>query len=93
VELIAMIEAALDSHYGSLDPDLPLLTRARHQSALMKAAQELASFRSLWTENQVPMSIAAVHLRSAVNELETLVGVVDIDDVLGRVFSTFCVGK
>jgi tRNA modification GTPase len=59
----------------------------------MKAAQELASFRSLWTENQVPMSIAAVHLRSAVHELETLVGVVDVDDVLGRVFSTFCVGK
>jgi tRNA modification GTPase len=93
VELIAMIEAALDSSYGSLDPDLPLLTRARHQSALTKAAQELASFRLLWDENSVPMSIAAVHLRSAVHELETLVGVVDVDDVLARVFSTFCVGK
>jgi tRNA modification GTPase len=93
VELIAIIEAALDSSYGSLDPDLPLLTRARHQSALTKAAQELASVRLLWTENKVPMSIAAVHLRSAVHELETLVGAVDIDDVLARVFSTFCVGK
>ena len=93
VELIAMVEAALDLSYGSLDPDLPLLTRARHQSALTKAAQELASFRSLWAENKVPMSIAAVHLRSAVHELETLVGAVDVDDVLARVFSTFCVGK
>lgn len=93
VELIATIEAALDAHYGSLDPDLPLLTRARHQSALTKAAQELASFRSLWAESQVPMSIAAVHLRSAVHELETLVGAVDVDDVLARVFSAFCVGK
>jgi tRNA modification GTPase len=93
VELIAIVEAALDSSYGSLDPDLPLLTRARHQSALTTAAQELVSFRSLWAENMVPMSIAAVHLRSAVHELEMLVGVVDVDDVLARVFSTFCVGK
>ena len=93
VELVAMIERTLDSHYGSLDPDLPLLTKARHQSALMKAAQELALFRTNWSGDQVPVSIAAVHIRSAVHELETLVGAVDVDDVLARVFSTFCVGK
>ena len=93
VELVARIERELDSHYGSLDPDLPLLTKARHQSALMKAAQELALFRTNWSGDQVPVSIAAVHIRSAVHELETLVGAVDVDDVLSRVFSTFCVGK
>ena len=93
VELIAMIENTLDSTYGSLDPDLPLLTRARHQSALLNAAQELNSFRTLWMENQVPISVGAVHLRAAVHELETLVGAVDVEDVLAGVFSTFCVGK
>ena len=93
VELVARIERELDSYYGSLDPDLPLLTKARHQSALMKAAQELALFRTNWSGDQVPVSIAAVHIRSAVHELETLVGAVDVDDVLSRVFSTFCVGK
>jgi tRNA modification GTPase len=93
VELVAMIERALDTHYGSLDPDLPLLTKARHQSVLMKAAHELALFRTEWLAGEVPVSIAAVHIRSAVHELETLVGAVDVDDVLARVFSTFCVGK
>lgn len=93
VELVAMIERELDSHYGSLDPDLPLLTKARHQSALTKAAQELSLFREEWSAEQVPVSIAAVHIRSAVHELETLVGAVDVDDVLARVFSSFCVGK
>jgi tRNA modification GTPase len=39
------------------------------------------------------MSVAAVHLRSAASALETLVGSVDVEDVLARVFSTFCVGK
>jgi tRNA modification GTPase len=39
------------------------------------------------------MSVAAVHLRAAVFALETLVGAVDVEDVLSKVFSTFCVGK
>ncbi len=93
IELLERIELELDASYGSLDPDLPLLTRARHQSALNGAAKELAAFRELRATNSVPVSIAAVHLRAAVHELETLVGAVDVEDVLARVFSTFCVGK
>ena len=93
VELLAAIERSLDAHYGSLDPDLPLLTRARHQSALAQAARELAAFRESRTSDTVPVSIAAVHLRAAVHALETLVGAVDVEDVLARVFATFCVGK
>ena len=92
-DLVEAIERILDASYGSLDPDLPLLTRSRHQSALNEAARELAAFRDLRVTNTAPVSIAAVHLRSAVHALETLVGAVDIDDVLARVFSTFCVGK
>jgi tRNA U34 5-carboxymethylaminomethyl modifying GTPase MnmE/TrmE len=34
-----------------------------------------------------------VHLHSARGFLEELVGALDIEDVLDRVFSTFCVGK
>lgn len=92
-DLVASIERSLDAHYGSLDPDLPLLTRARHQSALTEAARELEAFRQLRAAGDVPVSIAAVHLRSAVHALEALVGAVDVEDVLSRVFSTFCVGK
>jgi tRNA modification GTPase len=92
-ELLTSIERSLDANYGSLDPDLPLLTRARHQAVLTEAARELESFRELRTNGSVPVSIAAVHLRSAVHALETLVGAVDVEDVLSRVFSTFCVGK
>jgi tRNA U34 5-carboxymethylaminomethyl modifying GTPase MnmE/TrmE len=41
----------------------------------------------------VPSVVAAVHLREAAHHLTELIGSVDIEDVLGRVFSTFCVGK
>lgn len=92
-ELLGSIEHCLDTHYGSLDPDIPLLTRARHQSALTQAARELEAFRELRSAGIVPTSVAAVHLRSAVHELETLIGALDVEDVLTRVFSTFCVGK
>jgi tRNA modification GTPase len=92
-ELLGSIELCLDTHYGSLDPDLPLLTRARHQSALTQAARELEAFSALRVTGTVPTSVAAVHLRSAVHELETLIGALDVEDVLTRVFSTFCVGK
>ena len=93
VDLLGSIEQTLDATYGSLDPDLPLLTRARHQSALNEAAAELAAFQELRATNALPMSVAAIHLRSAVHALESLVGVVDVEDVLSKVFSTFCVGK
>jgi tRNA modification GTPase len=34
-----------------------------------------------------------VHLRTAISGLEELIGTMDVDDVLDRVFSSFCVGK
>jgi tRNA modification GTPase len=34
-----------------------------------------------------------VHLRAATHALEALIGAVDVEDVLDRVFSSFCVGK
>ena len=37
--------------------------------------------------------LAAHHVRLATLALDELVGVVDIEDVLDRVFASFCVGK
>jgi tRNA modification GTPase len=37
--------------------------------------------------------VAASHLRGAAGALTELIGVVDVEDVLGRVFAEFCVGK
>jgi tRNA modification GTPase len=32
-------------------------------------------------------------LRAALDELGSITGVVSPDDILGRIFSTFCIGK
>jgi len=39
------------------------------------------------------MTIAAVHLRTATAALDDLIGAVDVEDVLTKLFSTFCGGK
>lgn len=70
----------------------PVVTRARHRTALERALAELEAF---WSARQagVDAAAAATHLRAAVGALDDLIGVVTPDDVLDRVFATFCVGK
>jgi tRNA modification GTPase len=73
--------------------DAPLLTHTRHRIAVQQARDEVAAFRTAWSEADLPAPVAAVHLRAAVHALEELIGAVDVEEVLGRVFSSFCVGK
>ena len=70
----------------------PVVTRARHRVALERALEELEAF---WAarEGGVDAAAAATHLRAAVGTLDDLIGVVTPDDVLDRVFASFCVGK
>ena len=92
-DLLRAINEILDARHGEVVPDLPILTRARHRKALHIALLELEQFRSGWREERLPATIIAVHLRTAIHALEELIGAVEIEDVLDRVFSSFCVGK
>jgi tRNA modification GTPase len=92
-ELLVRVEEIIDAHCGPHSADLPILTRSRHKQALATARAEIAQFQVAWDEDELPATVAAVHLRTAVGMLEELVGAVDVEDVLARVFSSFCVGK
>lgn len=91
--LLAAVNECIDERYGAISPDMPVLTRARHRAALEAGLSEIEHFRAAWTAKKLPVTVAAVHLRTAVHALEELIGTVDVDDVLDRVFSSFCVGK
>jgi tRNA modification GTPase len=91
--LLARVEAIVDEHCGPRSPDLPVLTRARHKQAVHTARSEIAEFHSTWAGRKLPATVAGVHLRTAIASLEELVGAIDVEDVLDRVFSSFCVGK
>jgi tRNA modification GTPase len=92
-ELLEAIDGVLLETHGEIVPDLPILTRARHRSALTVACSEIEQFLNAWTEENLPATIASVHLRTAVSTLEELIGTVEVEDVFDRVFSSFCVGK
>lgn len=70
----------------------PVLTRARHARALGEARTHVRRFVDARAAG-VPPELAATHLRAAAGALEELVGALTPDDVLGQVFSSFCVGK
>jgi tRNA modification GTPase len=91
--LLDAINNAIASRYGEAAPDIPMLTKARHQQALATALAEIRQFQQAWREEKLPAPVASVHLRGAVYVLEELIGAVDVEDVLDRVFSSFCVGK
>jgi tRNA modification GTPase len=92
-ELLARIDGELSKLYGAGDGDTPVVTRSRHRAILAAARAELTAFREGWLAGVLPATVAAVHLRAAVHSLEELIGSVDVEDVLDRVFSSFCVGK
>lgn len=91
--LLLAINNAIASKYGGAVADIPMLTKARHQQTLAMALNEIRLFQNAWREEKLPAPVASVHLRAAVYVLEELIGTVDVEDVLDRVFSSFCVGK
>lgn len=92
-DLAEAISSLLSTRFRGAAEEAPLLTRDRHREAVSAARAEMVAFRRAWAENNVPSVVAAVHLREAAHHLTELIGSVDVEDVLGRVFSTFCVGK
>ena len=91
--LLEAIDGILDERIDAPPADTPLLTRAHHERAVRRAHDELTAFRRAWSEEGIPASVAAVHLREGAAALESLIGSIDVEDVLGRVFERFCVGK
>jgi tRNA modification GTPase len=70
-----------------------LITRERHRLGLATALDELRAFRTAWGAGALPATVAAIHLFAAREALSDLIGVVEVDDVLDRVFRDFCIGK
>jgi tRNA modification GTPase len=91
--LLASIEECLEDTLGAVPTDRPVLTRTRHRLALEVAQDELRLFAEAWVNRTLPPVVAAVHVRSASHALDELIGSVDVDDILEKVFMTFCIGK
>jgi tRNA modification GTPase len=88
-ELIARLEAEAASLMGQGDA---VITRERHRKALGRAHEGLARARAM-LERRGPLELAAEEARLAARAIGEITGRVDVEDMLDRLFSSFCIGK
>jgi len=77
---------------GDLGTEGEFITNLRHQQLLKDSLQALAKARQA-AELLVPHEMLLLDLYEALRPLDDITGATYSDDVLGIIFSTFCVGK
>ncbi|MFG1393573.1 tRNA uridine-5-carboxymethylaminomethyl(34) synthesis GTPase MnmE [Xanthobacter agilis] len=86
-ELLRVVGGLLDELVGG---EPALITRERQRRALDLA---LGYLRAVVENEGISGELRAEELRLAARALDRIVGRIDVEDVLDRVFSTFCIGK
>jgi tRNA modification GTPase len=89
-ELRTAILRALQAE-GAL-ADSGALNNLRQQEAVTTTLQALATAQAANT-NGLPHELVLLDLHAALRALDSLTGATTTDDILGRIFSTFCIGK
>ncbi len=84
--LLAAMEHRIAQGFGV--GEAPILTRARHRQALAACVQALQRF-----QHADLVELAAEDLRAAAQQVGSIAGRVDVDDILDVVFGEFCIGK
>jgi tRNA modification GTPase len=83
----SMLEERIVDALAGAEP--PAATRLRHQELLSEAADRLR--HALMQDER--LELAAEDVRLAARALDRITGRIDPEQVLGRIFSTFCIGK
>ena len=69
-----------------------LMSSERQEGLLRVCGEGLEACLVALTE-EAPAEIVSYELRGAVSSLEAILGRIDVEDVLGEIFSSFCIGK
>ena len=68
-----------------------LITRERHRIKLIECLKEIDKF--IKKDQKKDIELAAEDLRMATRHLGSIVGKVDVEEILGSIFKDFCIGK
>ncbi len=88
-KLINMIKAKLNKKFTSKNS--VLITRERHRVKLNDCLKEIDKF--LKKDQNKDLELAAEDLRMATRHLGSIVGKIDVEEILGSIFKDFCIGK
>ncbi len=86
------LRAAIAARLGLVEAEGELLVLARHKEALEAAARLLAEAATLAADGR-DAELVASRTREALVALGAITGETATEDLLDRIFSTFCVGK
>ena len=93
--LEALVSAILSKVTGRSDgepaPDGAAIN-ARHQECLQRAASALATTIAMLDAGESP-ELIAVELRASLSAVGEVVGEAGTEEILGKIFSSFCIGK
>ncbi len=88
-KLIDLIKVKLSKKFTSNNSIL--ITRERHRVKLNDCLNEIDKF--LKKDQNKDLELAAEDLRMATRHLGSIVGKVDVEEILGSIFKDFCIGK
>ena len=77
---------------GLASPESGGITSIRHASLLMESVEALQNARRA-VEFQIPHEMLLLDLYAALRPIDAVTGATTADDILNRIFSTFCIGK
>ena len=87
-ELVTHISAVLGKRAASVG----IAMRERHRLAMLGSLGYLQS-AMIAMNNAGFDDLIAEDIRTAIRSIDSLVGRIDVEDVLGEIFSSFCIGK
>lgn len=87
--LIEVVTSRLSERAASIG----VATRERHRIAMLRAVDALIEAERLVRVGEDMTDLAAEELRTAVRALDSLVGRVDVENILDEIFASFCLGK
>lgn len=88
-ELVSRIGVVLENRAGTHG----MMNRERHRVAMVTATASLNDAALMLGDLGETPDVISEHIRIAIRSLEALVGRIDVDHVLGEIFSSFCIGK
>lgn len=89
-DLKSWMEAAVIGNFDLQNETI--VSNVRHHDALTKTLTSLQKAKSGLVEN-VTSDFVAMDIRQAMYDLGTITGDISTDDLLGNIFSKFCIGK
>ncbi|MEM9854534.1 MAG: GTPase, partial [Pseudomonadota bacterium] len=91
-EGLADLQRRLKDKVSDMTSGAGLVASLRQQELLLGAvaAVQTAQFAN---ESGGQLELVAHHIRSCLTKLEQVIGRIDVEDVLGEIFSSFCIGK